>query len=238
MANNSTSSYLKVTNQTSYLNSIDSKLSSLDFNTDELELYMSNIALQLDTVSATALNQTYTNSNLAAILVDTSNLVIQMDNLTRIAGVDNYSENVSSGLSVLGAVRNDSLGSLVSSNKELTYLQVNPNGALYSDIVKIPVVGSQGNLSNAITTVGANEKSSVVNTIYCNNITIFGNCSDSCTITLQTSIDNINFYDTSYTDNVPGAGGDFYINANSAGQYHRLNYSASGRTITATLCAV
>ena len=209
-----------------------------DTLTNNLGPMESNIGILVDNSIINNSNLSTIASDTTNILVDTSNLVIQMDNLTRIAGVDNYSENVSSGLSVLGAVRNDSLGSLVSSNKELTYLQVNPNGALYSDIVKIPVVGSQGNLSNAITTVGANEKSSVVNTIYCNNITIFGNCSDSCTITLQTSIDNINFYDTSYTDNVPGAGGDFYINANSAGQYHRLNYSASGRTITATLCAV
>jgi hypothetical protein len=170
-------------------------------------------------------------------LVDTSNLTIQLDNLTRIAGIDNYSENVSSGLSVLGAVRNDSFGSLVSSNKELTYLQVNPSGALYSEIVKIPVVGSQGNLSNAITTAGTNEKSSAVNTIYTPNISVFGNSSGSCAITLQTSIDNVNFYNTTYSYTTSGAE-DFYINAVSSGQYHRLNYSAAGVTITATLCAV
>ena len=190
----------------------------------------SNVGLLVD-------NSIVNNTSLSAILVDTSNLTIQLDNLTRIAGIDNYSENVSSGLSVLGAVRNDSFGSLVSSNKELTYLQVNPSGALYSEIVKIPVVGSQGNLSNAITTAGTNEKSSAVNTIYTPNISVFGNSSGSCAITLQTSIDNVNFYNTTYSYTTSGAA-DFYINAVSSGQYHRLNYSAAGVTITATLCAV
>jgi hypothetical protein len=190
----------------------------------------SNVGLLVD-------NSIVNNTSLSAILVDTSNLTIQLDNLTRIAGIDNYSENVSSGLSVLGAVRNDSFGSLVSSNKELTYLQVNPSGALYSEIVKIPVVGSQGNLSNAITTAGTNEKSSAVNTIYTPNISVFGNSSGSCAITLQTSIDNVNFYNTTYSYTTSGAE-DFYINAVSSGQYHRLNYSAAGVTITATLCAV
>jgi hypothetical protein len=206
--------------------------------TTNLGPMQSNIGLLVDNSIINNSNLSTIASDTTNILVDTSNLTVQLDNLTRIAGIDNYSENISSGLSVLPAVRTDTLGSLVSSNKDLTFLQVNSNGALYVDIIKIPAIGSQGNLSDAITTIGTNEKSSVVNTIYSPNISIFGNCSDNCTITLQTSIDNVNFYDTSYDYNVPGSGSDFYINALSAGQYHRLNYSASNVTITATLCAV
>lgn len=217
-------------------------------------------------------------------LADVKTSVELIDDTVMVMGTDNYSEAVSKGL-LIGAVRNNTLASLASSNKDITPLQVDADGALYIsstsltdietntnyglvvgggveasalrvtlasdstgvltvdnagafsvDVGKVPTIGSQGNLSNAVLTAIPDEKSSVVNTIYTPNISVFGDCSDNCTITLQTSIDNVNFYNTTYS--YTSAGGDFYFNAVSSGQYHRLNYSASGLTVTASLCAV
>jgi hypothetical protein len=116
-------------------------------------------------------------------------------------------------------------------------LTVDNAGAFGVDIAKTPVVGSQGNLSSAVTTAGTDEKSSVVNTIYTPNISVFGNIDNACVITLQASIDNTNFYNTTSSYTSVGAE-DFFFSVVSSAQYHRLNYSAATITVTATLCAV
>lgn len=100
----------------------------------------------------------------------------------------------------------------------------------------LPTVGSHANTSNAQTTIGTDEKSTnSIDCQYVSKIVAFGSVDQACTVTLQQSQDNSNFYSTGLTY-VASTAEDFYISLSGAGaRYYQLSYSASGTTVTATI---
>lgn len=102
--------------------------------------------------------------------------------------------------------------------------------------VQLPVVGSQGNAYNAVTTTGANEKSNSVDIQYCNNVTVIGNINLSTTVTAEFSQDDTNWYTTLNSIVLPSSG-NFQFSFTCACRYVRLDCSSSACTITASICA-
>lgn len=101
-----------------------------------------------------------------------------------------------------------------------------------SDQTALPVnvVGAHANLWNNAAT-GTNGNSTAIDTQYTPHITVFGNTSNSTTMSIQASQDNTNFY-TIGTFSAPA--GDFGSSFTCGARYIRLQ-SSNNRTVTATL---
>ena len=98
----------------------------------------------------------------------------------------------------------------------------------------VPIIGSQGNLSNSQVTEETNQPSSTIDCQYVKSISIFGQTSVASTITLMQSQDNENFYTTGL-DYTSSGSENFYIEKpNSNSRYYVLLYSAVG-TYTSSL---
>ena len=100
----------------------------------------------------------------------------------------------------------------------------------------MPTVGTHGNASNNITTAGSDENSNSVDCQFVRSIVAMGSVDQICTITVLASQNNTNFYKTGTTYTSAGSE-DFHIYIpNASARYYMLQYSASGTTVTATIC--
>ena len=97
-------------------------------------------------------------------------------------------------------------------------------------------IASEANLSNAVTTAGANEKSDPIEVRWNTVINIFGSVDQACVVSVEQSADNSKWYPTGHNYTASGAD-NFYIEFIGAARYYRLDYSAIGTTVTATLCS-
>ena len=108
---------------------------------------------------------------------------------------------------------------------------------LASDQTALPtqVTGTHANASNAQTTAAPNEDSTAVDLQYVSKLSAFGNVSQACTVKLFQSQDGTNYYETGMSYTAVGSE-DFYMSLPDAGaRYYKLQYSASGTTVTATI---
>lgn len=99
-------------------------------------------------------------------------------------------------------------------------------------------IGSQGNawnLTQAGTTCGANGVSGGVDTGGLAYLSVFGHAFGATTLTVEVSQDNINYYDTSRTIVLTGAG-DFALDFTTGARFARLKSSAD-INILATIAA-
>ena len=136
-------------------------------------------------------------------------------------------------LSAMSAKLPASLGQKAQ-NASLSVCQ-NSSGDWNCGVNSVPVAGAHANASNAVTTAGANENSTAIDCQYVSTVVAFGSVSQACSVKLFQSQDNSNFYDTGASYTASGAG-DFNISLPDAGaRYYRLQYSASGTTVTATI---
>ena len=102
-------------------------------------------------------------------------------------------------------------------------------------VIESPTVGAQANASDAVLTSGADEKSNSVDLNFCSKMVAIGNVDGACTITLQQSQNDTDWYSEGTTQETFGAE-DFSISRTvAAARYYRLSYSASGVTVTATM---
>lgn len=98
-------------------------------------------------------------------------------------------------------------------------------------LVSRPTVGSHANAWNAAA-VGAAGTSAAVDVSRTPFVSAFGNASAATTVTLQYSMDGVNFYDG--PAQTLGAAGNFRIDATCAAAWVRLKSSAAA-TITGTI---
>lgn len=92
--------------------------------------------------------------------------------------------------------------------------------------------GVQGNLWNAAV-VGIAGVSALVQINNCRVVTVFGHVSGATTLTVQFSVDGINFYDSGVT-NAPAGAADVGFSFDCAAPYVRVKSSAAA-TITLNL---
>lgn len=179
-------------------------------------------------VEATALRVTVASDSTGVLTVDNAGTFAIQETGTGLTRLTDIETNTNSLAIVGGGVESTALRVTVASDS---------TGVLNVNVAKTPVMGSQGNLSNGVLTVGSDETSTSVNTIYTPNLSIFGHVDQSCVITAQVSADNITFYDTITNYSTIGAG-DFFMSFVSSAPYVRLKYSNSGTTVTATVCGM
>jgi len=102
-------------------------------------------------------------------------------------------------------------------------------------VTEAPTVGVHANASDDVLTSGSDEKSNSVDCQWVSKITCFGNVDGACTITLEQSQNDTDWYSEGTTHETFGAE-DFSISRTDAGtRYYRLSYSASGVTVTSTI---
>lgn len=101
--------------------------------------------------------------------------------------------------------------------------------------VQGPAVGSHANASSAQVTAAPDEDSTnSIDCQYVSKLVAFGSVDGACTIKLLQSQDDSNYYETGISYTASGAE-DFHMSLDGAARYHKLQYSASGTTVTATI---
>ena len=153
-----------------------------------------------------------------------------------IAGTDTYSEGVTV-VKTAGVVRKDIAGTLVNTDNEISALQVDSDGFLR--VVLPTSLGTEGNLWLNEIGLTPNSTSSVFEVKYAKHIDIFGEVNNDCTLQVEFSQNNTDFYKTNYSYVVNNFAqtndGIFHISFTCAAQYLRLRLvSNTNIDITAT----
>jgi len=97
----------------------------------------------------------------------------------------------------------------------------------------VPPVGTQGNAFNA-QAAGAGVASNIIEVWSCPYVSCFGHVSGATTLTMQYSIDKINFYNGPTV--APTGAADFYLDFYTAARWVRV-LTSGAVTITATIAA-
>lgn len=103
-------------------------------------------------------------------------------------------------------------------------------------VSSVPVAGVEANASDAVTTSGSDENSTSVDCQYGSNVSVTGHVSQACVIKVFQSQNNSTWYDSGVSFTAAGDQ-DFYMFLQSGLRYVRLQYSASGTTVTATIAS-